>query len=426
MSFFHTNLPVEKVVTPTTAELRGSMILGIAAQVRKLQSTGRAVCNLTVGDFRPSFFPIPQEIAEEVQKAYRNGQTNYPPADGVPELKEAISTLYKNELGLDYGVEGVCVASGARPPLFATWMLFVSKGDKTISFLPAWNNGYYAHMFGADHRFIPTTAENNFHPVREQIEPYLSEVKLIAINSPLNPTGTVISEEALRGICEAIVEENEKRIALGKSPVVLQFDQVYWMLREKGVPHVSPAQLVPEIAPYVIHIDAISKSFAATGLRVGWSVTPAYLQGKMKAVIGHMGAWAARPEQMATAWFLNHPEKMHAFLKDMQSRVSERLQLLYQGVTEMKSRGLPVDAIQPQGAIYMSFHVDLIGKGQFQTNEDIRHWLLEKAAVAVVPFQAFDMKEDSGWFRMSVGAANIEDLSSALSRIEKALLELSY
>ena len=93
MSFFQTNLPVEKVVTPTTAELRGSMILGIAAQVRKLQATGREVCNLTVGDFRPNFFPIPQEIADEVQKAYRNGQTNYPPADGVPELKEAISTL---------------------------------------------------------------------------------------------------------------------------------------------------------------------------------------------------------------------------------------------------------------------------------------------------------------------------------------------
>ena len=92
----------------------------------------------------------------------------------------------------------------------------------------------------------------------------------------------------------------------------------------------------------------------------------------------------------------------------------------------MKSRGLPVDAIQPQGAIYMSFHVNLIGKGQFQTNEDIRHWLLEKASVAVVPFQAFDMKEDSGWFRMSVGAANTEDLASALSRIEKALVELSY
>ena len=95
------------------------------------------------------------------------------------------------------------------------------------------------------------------------------------------------------------------------------------MLREEGVAHVSPAQLVPEIAPYVIYIDAISKSFAATGLRVGWSMTPPYLQGKMKAVIGHMGAWAARPEQLATAWFLNHPEKMHAFLEAMQSRVSE-------------------------------------------------------------------------------------------------------
>ena len=90
----------------------------------------------------------------------------------------------------------------------------------------------------------------------------------------------------------------------------------------------------------------------------------------------------------------------------------------------MKERGLPVDAIQPQGAIYLSFHVNLIGKGSFATNEDIRQWLLEKASIAVVPFQAFDMQEESGWFRMSVGAANIEELSGALSRIEVALQNL--
>ena len=120
------------------------------------------------------------------------------------------------------------------------------------------------------------------------------------------------------------------------------------------------------------------------------------------------------------------PKKMHAFLGDMQSRVSERLQLLYRGILDMKSRGYPVDAIQPQGAIYLSFHVNLIGKGSFQSNEDIRHWLLEKASVAVVPFQAFDMKDESGWFRMSVGAANSEELSGALSRIESALSDLRY
>ena len=97
MTFFKKSLPVERVVTPTTAELRGSMILGIAAQVREIQATGRDVCNLTVGDFRPNYFPIPQEIAEEVQKAYRNGQTNYPPAV-LKTLWESIEDHHSHQL----------------------------------------------------------------------------------------------------------------------------------------------------------------------------------------------------------------------------------------------------------------------------------------------------------------------------------------
>ena len=243
---------------------------------------------------------------------------------------------------------------------------------------------------------------------------------MIAINSPLNPTGTVISKEVLYGIASKIVAENERREAKGEKAVMLQFDQVYWMLTEEGYQHYSPASLVPEVAPYVVHIDAISKAFAATGLRVGWAVLPHYLQPKMKALIGHMGAWAARPEQIATAWLLNHPEERHRYLTEMKGRVSERLNALYQGILDMKSEGLPVDAIAPQGAIYLSFRVDLIGRG-FESNEELRSWLLEEAHVAVVPFQAFDLKVDSGWFRLSIGAASTEELSGALERLKTAI-----
>ena len=110
-------------------------------------------------------------------------------------------------------------------------------------------------------------------------------------------------------------------------------------------------------------------------------------------------------------------------MKEMQERVSIRLQTLYEGVVSMKNRGFPVDAISPQGAIYLSFRVDLIGS-KFKSNEEIRQFLLQQAGVAVVPFQAFDMQEESGWFRMSVGAASVEDLQSALQRIESALNRL--
>ena len=407
-------------IQPVMDGLKGSMILGIGAQVRALQAQGREICNLTIGDFRPDQFPIPEELAEEVTRAYRDGQTNYPPADGIPELKEAINELYKRQFGLEYGMQGICVASGARPPLFASWALSVGVGDRSVSFLPAWNNGYYAHMWQADHHFVRTTAESNFHPTVEQIKEILPGTTMIALNSPLNPTGTVISKEVLKGIAEAIVEENSRREG---RPVMLMFDQVYWMLLEDGQEHFSPVQLVPEVAPYVIHIDAISKCFASTGLRVGWGVLPSYLQPKMKALIGHMGAWAARPEQLATARFLQRTDLVENYMKKMQERVSIRLQTLYEGISSMKKRGLPVDAIAPQGAIYLSFRVDLIGE-RFNSNEEIRNFLLQEAGVAVVPFQAFDLQEDSGWFRMSVGAASVKDLKGALHRMEDALQKL--
>ena len=90
MSIFKQAIALDRVATPTAATLKGSMILGIAAQVRKLQASGKSICNLTVGDFRPEFFPIPEVLAEQVLKAYQDGQTNYPPSDGIPELKEAV------------------------------------------------------------------------------------------------------------------------------------------------------------------------------------------------------------------------------------------------------------------------------------------------------------------------------------------------
>ena len=409
---------VHETVHPLINGLQGSMILKIAAQVRELQAQGKEVCNLTVGDFDPKHFPIPTLLSSLVQEAYQNGQTNYPPSDGVLALKEAIHELYERQFGLSYGTGGVCVASGARPPLYACYNMFVGPGEYSASFLPSWNNSYYAHLQQSQHIFVPTTAESNFHPTIAQIKEILPKVQLIALNSPLNPTGTVMDRDVLEGIAKAIVEENAKR--RNRRPVMLMFDQVYWMLLAEGKEHFSPVQLVPEIAPYVIHIDAISKAFAATGLRVGWAVLPSYLQPKMKDLIGHVGAWAAKPEQVATAAFLRQPEAVDAYMMDIKSKIAERLDLLYSGIMALKEKGYPVDAIAPQGAIYLSFYVGLIGN-RFKSNEDIRNFLLEEAGVAVVPFQAFDMEDENGWFRMSVGSCGVDELKGALERLETVL-----
>ncbi|MCB9780376.1 MAG: aminotransferase class I/II-fold pyridoxal phosphate-dependent enzyme [Alphaproteobacteria bacterium] len=411
---------MRRAVTPIMATMQGSKILAIAAQVKTLQAQGREICNLTVGDFSPDQFRVPDALTEKIQQYVAEGQTNYPPADGVPELKSAISDLYRDKLGLDYGPEGVCVGSGARPPIYAAWRLFTKPGDRTVSFLPMWNVGYYAHFCETEHHFVPTSAENNFFPTVEQVEAQLHGTRLLCTNSPLNPTGTVIDRDVLVGIANAVVAENRKREAKGQPPVMWIYDQVYWLLTSQGSTHYNPVTLVPDCAPYVIHVDAISKWMAGTGLRVGWGVLPPYLQAKMKGFIGHVGAWAPRPEQMATAWLLREPGALDEYLDGLRTQINARLEKIYAAVLEMKAKGLPVDAIAPQGAIYLSLKVDLFDHG-FSTNEEIRAWMLEEAGVAVVPFQAFDLPADSGWFRMSVGAVGLDELDGALDRLDAAL-----
>ncbi|MAY82304.1 MAG: aminotransferase [Deltaproteobacteria bacterium] len=410
-----TSAATNRAVTEVVQGMQGSQILAIATAVRAMQAEGKQVCNLTVGDFKPTEFPVPERLVEGIQSAVAAGQTNYPPSDGLPVLRQAIADFYKRDLGLDYGPESVVVCSGARPVLYGTWRLFTNPGDKTVSFLPAWNVGYYAHLNQTDHHFIRTSPETNFFPTVEQVKEVLPNTRLMVINSPLNPTGTVIDPAVLQGIAQAIVDENNAR---GDAPpCMLMWDAVYWQLTKDSHPYKSPVQLVPEVAPYVIHIDAISKAFAATGLRVGWAVMPPYLQPKMKALIGHMGAWAARPEQLATAALLNDAESIETYNRWMKGAIDARLDTLYDGISAMKAKGLPVDAIAPQGAIYLSFRVKLEGK----TNEDIRALLLNEAGMAVVPFQAFDLNEDSGWFRISIGAVGAEEIAPMLKRLEATI-----
>jgi aspartate aminotransferase len=410
----------EHFVSPSSSRMKTSQILRIAGEVRGLKSQGHQICNLTVGDFLPEHFPVPSLVTERAQEAYRRGETNYPPPDGLLSLRRAIAGVYQRKLGLNYGPESVCIGSGARPPIFAALSLLTQPGDTTVSFLPAWNMSYYAQIFQTEHIFIKTTAEHNFFPTVSQVEATLDRARMIMMNTPLNPTGTMISPYVLQGIAEAIVAENARRAGTGRQPVMLLFDQVYWMLTMSGSIHHHPVRLVPACAPYVINIDAASKNFAGTGLRVGWAVLPPVLQERMRAFMGHMGAWAPKPEQLGITSILEQEAVMDDYLDTMRGRIQERLDMLYQGIIQMRDRGLPVDAIVPQGAIYLSFRVDMIGRG-FESNEEIRSYLLSEAGVAVVPFQAFDLDDETGWMRMSIGAVSLAELSGALERLEVAL-----
>jgi aspartate aminotransferase len=145
----------------------------------------------------------------------------------------------------------------------------------------------------------------------------------------------------------------------------------------------------------------------------------------MRDLIGHIGAWAPRPEQVATAKFLRNEVAVDAFRKTMNAAVDERLEALYAGFNAMKADGFPVECIQPQGAIYLSLRIAIAGRtldGKvLDGNDAIRKAILEHAGLAVVPFQAFGLMEETGWFRLSVGAVSMDEIAQMFPRLRTIL-----
>jgi aspartate aminotransferase len=405
--------------------LIGSEILRIAGEIRELVAQGKQVCNLTVGDFSPKEFPIPAALGESIATALKAGETNYPPSDGVLSLRQSVLRFYERALGLKYPLESVLIAAGARPVIYAIFRAVMDPGDTVVYPVPSWNNNHYAHMVGARHVTVVTDPAHGFMPTVAQLTPHLPEARLLCLCSPLNPTGTMISPEVLKEIGQRVVEENRKREAQGRKPLIVMYDQIYWTLSFGQTKHVTPLELVPELAPYTVFVDGISKAFAATGVRVGWSLGPPSIISRMKDVLGHVGAWAPKAEQVAVARFLDDVPATSSYLEGMRRRVDERLVALHQGFAAMREAGLPVRSIAPQGAIYLSVQFDLIGKAGLKTNDEIRKLLLDKAGFAVVPFQAFGLNEDTGWFRLSVGAVSMEEIKAALPRVEAVLRQVT-
>jgi len=405
--------------------LIGSEIIKLGGEVNRMISEGSPVQNMTIGDFDPNIFPIPEELTEEIIAAYRSHKTNYPPADGMRELRQSVSDFLWKYGSLSYPADNVLIAGGARPIIYSIFQTLVDPGEKVIFPVPSWNNNHYCHLTRAQQIRIETKPENNFMPLRSEIEPYISEVVMVALCSPLNPTGTVFSRKQLEDICDLVLEENARR-GPDQKPVYLMYDQIYWMLTFGNTEHVDPVSLRPAMKDYTVFVDGISKSLAATGVRVGWSFGPAKVIKNMRAILGHIGAWAPKAEQIATANFMNNTENFERFIGQMKQKVSNRLFSLHEGIQTMQKDGLPIQSIQPEGAIYLSVKFTIMGKqtpkGQtIQTTNDIFSYMLENAGFAVVPFTAFGNDPGTEWFRVSVGTCKEEDIPGLLENMRKAL-----
>ena len=418
-----TTLPVcdDRSLSQLALGLTGSEILRISAEIRALAESGREICNLTVGDFSPKEFRIPAVLQSLIAEAFEAGETNYPPSDGMKELRQAVVRYYDDVLGLQYPIESTVIAGGARPVIFAAYAAVIDPGDKVLYPIPSWNNNHYTYLMRGEPVEITVGPETNFLPTADLLRPHVRDARMICVCTPANPTGTVMSRDEVERIARLVVEENERRTASGERALIILWDQIYWMLTFGGFHHHLPTKLVPEATPYTIYVDGVSKAFAATGLRVGWTVAPPLITGRMRDILGHVGAWAPRPEQIAVAKFLAMRNEIDAYHETMIREVRLRLDLLHDGLEAMHADGMPVRAIAPQGAIYLSVQFDLIGRRGITTNDQIRRLLLDEAGFAVVPFQAFGLPQESGWVRLSVGAVSPSQIEAGLARVRNVL-----
>lgn len=416
---------LDATLSSMARELRGSLILGIAADVRAMAAKGRPICNLTVGDFDPRQFPIPARLSQLVTQALERGETNYPPSDGLPALKQAVVDFIAREHGITTSTQSVIITAGGRPAIYAVFRCLLDPGDVVVYPVPSWNNDYYAGMVGARTIPVRTRHEAGFQPTVEDLAPHLGEATLLCLCSPANPTGTILAPEALREIMDAVVEENVRRAAAGRRPLFVLHDLMYGSLVFREAAHSHPLALVPAAAPWVVTVDGISKAFASTGLRVGWATGAPAVISRMKDFLGHVGAWAPRPEQAATAEFLADAPAIAAYRAEMDDALTERLEALHRGFSALRDQGFPVDCIRPQGAIYLSLRLDLVGREvggtRIPDNEAIRKLLLERAGIAVVPFDAFGLTDQTGWFRLSAGAVSVPEIEAGLERIRELL-----
>jgi len=415
-------------VSKLAENLHGSEIIKIAGEINELKRRGQNIANLTIGDFDSNIYPIPTELKQGIVDAYNENQTNYPPADGVLSLRESVSAFLKSRYNLNYNASQILISGGSRPLIYSTFLAVVDPGDKVVFPTPSWNNNHYSDLTSAGAILIQTRPENNFMPTAAEIAPYIKGAALLALCSPLNPTGTMFGKKDLEEICDLVIAENKSRKE-GEKPLYLLYDQIYSQLTFGAHQHYDPVSLRPELKDYTIFIDGASKCFASTGVRVGWGFGPAHVINNMKAIVGHMGAWSPKAEQVAMAKFLTNDTFVNNYLTTIKGRIQASLNTLHEGFQQLKAEGFNVDSIEPMGAIYLTIKIDYTGKttpdGDILKNSaDINFYLIKEAKVAFVPFSAFGTDEDVNWFRASVGAITHEEIKSLIPRVKEALSKL--
>ena len=367
-----------------------------AARARALQATGRDVIHLEIGE--PDF-DTPRNVSEAAADALLNqGMTHYTPATGIPQLKQAIVDDARRHKGIEATPEQVIVTPGAKPIMFYAMLALLEDGDEAIYPNPGFP--IYESMIefvGAKAVAAELRAENEFRMDVDEVASLVTDrTRLIVLNSPQNPTGSVLTDADLAAIA---------RLAVDHDLVVLT-DEIYGRLQYEGEPR-SIATL-PGMAERTITLDGFSKTYAMTGWRMGYGIVPAWLAPAFSTLVINSVSCTNAFAQAGAAEALTGPQDA---ADAMREEFIARRSLVIDGLNAIPG----VSCVMPHGAFYAFPNVSSFGR----SSVEIADHLLYDAGVCVLAGTSFG-RFGEGYLRLSY-ANSRENLAAALQRIGESL-----
>jgi len=380
------NLQVNKRIR----SIVGSSTLAITARAKELKAQGCDVVNFAAGE--PDF-DTPDSIKAAAIKAIENGFTKYTPSIGTIDLRERIAQKFKEDNKLDYTPSQIAVSCGAKHSIYNIIQVLIDDGDEVLIPSPYWVS--YPEMVklaGGTYKVIPTTAESNFKLTASQLsESITNHSKVLILNSPSNPTGMLYSKEELESIAEVCVKNN----------VFVISDEIYEKLIYDAPEYISIASLGKEIYDLTVTVNGVSKAYAMTGWRIGYSAGSQAIIDYVKKFQDHSTSNPASISQMAALQALNEPQESIVAMREEFQKRRDQMMTAFDEVPQVKY-------IKPDGAFYLFCDFSQLG-----VSLDIAKQILDDVNVAIIPGEGFGAP---GFMRLSF-ATSTEQIAEGTKRI---------
>jgi aspartate aminotransferase len=379
-------------ISSRAAQLTPSLTLTIDSKAKAMKSEGLDVCGFGAGE--PDF-DTPEHIKAAAVAALEAGFTKYTPSSGIPELRQAISEKFANDNQIEYRPSQVIVSNGAKHACYNAILATCQPGDEVIIPAPYWvSYPDMVRLAGAEPVIVPTTERNAWKLTAENFENAMTpRTKMLIINSPCNPTGSVYTREELQAIVEVAAEED----------ISILSDEIYEKLVYDDAKHVSIASLSKEAYDLTITVNGFSKSYAMTGWRLGYLGAPEAIAKAVDSIQSHSTSNPCSFAQKGGVAALKGDQQP---LADMRDEFDMRRNYMFDRISKIPN----ITAVKPLGAFYVLVNISQLGL----TSQNFADRLLSKATVAVVPGAAFG---DDRTIRLSY-ATSIDVIKKGLDRFQ--------